>query len=79
MLILEVALKIQNALVDWKNVINNKRCYAWCEISILKFFTKLSPRVQAHYNDPLWGVTLYYFPRMCMFECIRYQTFKIFS
>jgi hypothetical protein len=35
--------------------------------------------VKAHYSDPHRGVTLYYFPRMCMFECIPPQTFEIFS
>jgi hypothetical protein len=29
--------------------------------------------------NPFWGVTLYYFPRMCMFECIPLQTFERFS
>ncbi len=31
---------------------------------------------KAHYSDLFWGVTLYYFLRMCMFECIPLQTFK---
>ncbi len=35
--------------------------------------------VKAHYSDSFWGVTLYYFPRMCMFECIPLQTFERFS
>ncbi len=35
--------------------------------------------VKAHYNDPLHGVTLYCFPRICMFECIPPQTFERFS
>jgi hypothetical protein len=34
---------------------------------------------KAHYSDPLWSVTLYYFLRMCMFECIPPQTFDKFS
>ncbi len=29
--------------------------------------------VKAHYNDLLWGVTLYYFSRVCMFEYILLQ------
>jgi hypothetical protein len=29
--------------------------------------------VKAHYGDPFWGVTLYYFLGMCMFECIPPQ------
>ncbi len=29
-----------------------------------------------HYGDPLWGVTLYYFLGVCMFECIPCQTFQ---
>jgi hypothetical protein len=28
---------------------------------------------------PFWGVTLYYFSRICMFECILPQTFERFS
>jgi hypothetical protein len=36
----------------------------------------LIPRVKAHYGVPLGGVTLYYFSKMCMFECIPVQTFK---
>jgi hypothetical protein len=36
-------------------------------------------RVKTHYVDPLWSVTLYYFPRVCMFECIPPQTFEIIS
>jgi hypothetical protein len=36
-------------------------------------------RVKAHYGGPLWDVTLYYFARMCMFECILFQNFEIFS
>ncbi len=32
--------------------------------------------VNPHYGDPLWDVTLYCFPRVCMFECIPPQTFK---
>ncbi len=32
--------------------------------------------VKAHYHDPFWGVTLYYFPKVCMFECISNQTLK---
>jgi hypothetical protein len=35
--------------------------------------------MKAHYSDPLWGITYYYFPGMCMFECIPPQTFEIFS
>jgi hypothetical protein len=42
-------------------------------------------QVKTHYSDlpapplPLWGVTLYYFSRMCIFECIPPQTFERFS
>jgi hypothetical protein len=35
--------------------------------------------VKAHFSDPLWGVTLYYFLGMCMFECIPLQIFERFS
>jgi len=35
--------------------------------------------VKAHYSDPPGGVTLYYFLRICMFECIPPQTFKSIS
>jgi hypothetical protein len=35
--------------------------------------------VQAHDGDPFWGVTLYYFPRVCMFECVPTQTLKEFT
>jgi hypothetical protein len=28
--------------------------------------------VKAHYGDLLWGVILYYFLGMCMFECISF-------
>jgi len=30
-------------------------------------------------RQPTWGFTLYYFLRMCMFECIPFQTFERFS
>ncbi len=42
-----------------------------------KFFLCLW--VKAHYGDPFWGVTLYYFPRVCMFESIPPQTFERIS
>jgi hypothetical protein len=35
--------------------------------------------MKAHYGEPLWGVTLYYFLKMCMFEYITFQTFERFS
>ncbi len=36
-------------------------------------------RVKAHYGDPLWSVTLYYFLGVCMFEYIPPQTFEKIS
>ncbi len=33
----------------------------------------------AHYSDPLWGVILYYFLGVCIFECIPTQTFERIS
>jgi hypothetical protein len=36
-------------------------------------------RVKAHNGDPLRDVLLYYFPRMCMFEYIPFQTFERIS
>jgi hypothetical protein len=33
-------------------------------------------KVKAHYDDPLWGVTFYYFPGVCMFERIPPKTFE---
>ncbi len=35
--------------------------------------------LKAHYGDPLWVVTLYYFSKMCMFKCIPFQTFEKIS
>jgi hypothetical protein len=29
-----------------------------------------------HYGDPPWDVTLYYFLRVCMFECVPPQAFQ---
>jgi predicted AlkP superfamily phosphohydrolase/phosphomutase len=37
---------------------------------------KLETWVKAHYSDPPWGVILYYFIGMCMFEHIPPQTFE---
>jgi hypothetical protein len=31
--------------------------------------------VKTHYNDLLWGVTLYYFSKVCIFEYISYFKF----
>jgi hypothetical protein len=45
-------------------------------LSILFFWC---PSNEAHYGDPLWDVTLYYFPRVHMFECIPLQTFERIS
>jgi hypothetical protein len=35
--------------------------------------------VKAHYGDPFSSVKLYYFPRVCMFDCIPPQTFERIS
>jgi len=34
---------------------------------------------ETHYGDPLWDVTLYYFLKICMFECIPLEIFERFS
>ncbi len=46
---------------------------------VVRIQSKDDDDVKTHYNDPLWGVTFYYFPRMCMFECIPPQTWKKFK
>jgi hypothetical protein len=35
--------------------------------------------VKTHYGDTFWGVTSYYFPRVCMLQCITSQTFERIS
>jgi hypothetical protein len=35
--------------------------------------------VKAHDRDALWGVTLYYFLGVCMFECVPPQSLKEFQ
>ncbi len=35
-------------------------------------------RMKTHYNDPLWGVTLYYFPKVCMLSVSHLKFFKEF-
>jgi hypothetical protein len=45
---------------------------------VVESFTNIGPFDYDcnHYSDPLWGVTLYYFLGVCMFECIPPQTFQ---
>jgi hypothetical protein len=46
----------------------------------MHFFSYKTNWVKAHNNDRFWGgVTLYYFIRMCMYECISPQAFERFS
>ncbi len=50
-------------LWDFKNEIGSLHFVDFTLIEVIS-------QVKAHYDEPLWGVTLYYFPKMCMFECI---------
>jgi hypothetical protein len=61
--------KVTQMLPNFKNV------FTWHT-----FVSKASwKKVKTHYGDPLLGVTLYYFPRVCMFECIPFQIFERIS
>jgi hypothetical protein len=44
--------------------------------NVILLTTKNDVKVKAHYGDLRWGVTLYYFLGVCMFDCIPLQTFE---
>jgi hypothetical protein len=88
-----VGLHVGAVTIQWakKRCWTIKKNQNWINIYILPFkamaimanycfFIHMNVNmVKTHYGDPLWGITLYYFPWMCMFECIPLQTFQIFS
>jgi hypothetical protein len=57
-----------------------KKMYRWAFIAnVILLTTKNDVKVKAHYGDPCWSVTLYYFLGVCIFYCIPLQTFERIS
>jgi len=56
---------------DFKSEINSLHFNDFTLVKVISW-------VKTHYDDPLWGVTLYYFPGMCVFKCIPLQTSEIY-